>query len=702
MAERLILDPTETTVDRVEWDITQFVAEAGPDWGDATIEQSMADTEHGSLPVDSRVPSRTVTIPLLIIDALEGTPYTFNEVRTRFQQKTATFQQDGGVISREHAVLGTVYADVTGATLKLGGSSAQALWGIDADAVLTLTCLPDWYGDEEVGAVITATGEVVTLVGPIKGNYPGRARIRITENSGKEQYGAMFAFRSKTYSAAVTAKMVYEAEDMTPIAPATVTSVASVPVIGRTALKYNLTNEVPALWQGVMSTDLVSGGPLTHFGTYRVWAEVRVTAPCQVRFAWDVGDFTQPTANPPQNLVFAPLEASGTNPGLRLIDLGQVMLGKMPIGTHRWRGEIQARGVRRYNANGITKDTLQHDIYIDKFYALPVDESYGVLRAPVDVAPELSVAVIDDPMYHPGGGVAGTPLVGKSVADGLSGTWAMGAGSHATDWYIDASRPVRAAVTTGVRHDLAGTRTFAAVDARVDVRIDTLNIDTPAGEGGLVARWVDLGNNIILALKGGISVGSGGAPGDLGHGAVLFAAGMTEKYFMPLPLSAGAWYTLRLIVDVAGHFYGWVAQQGQGFGAPLFVGNSSVLASGGACASGRVGLYDTAGGTTAIIKRWDNFIVGVPSTDVVINANRECEARFDGHYRQSTDGVGYGLVPQTIGDFARVPVSGLEERPVEMFVKLSRGDLSPAMADLSRADSLKAQLLHRPAYLYLP
>jgi hypothetical protein len=693
MSEQLILDPSEVTINRTEWDITKFVAQAGPDWGDAAVEQSLAETEHGSLPVDSRIPSRTVTIPLLLLD-VEGV--TFDEAREMFQHKAALFQQKGGVLGRLNTSRGTAFADITGATLKLGGSTAQALWGIDADAILTLTCLGDWYGDEEVGAVITATGEVVTLVSPIKGNYPGRARIRITDNANREQNGALFAFRADSYSAAPTAQMVYEAELMTPIAPASVTSISSVSGITRTDLKYNLTNDIPAAWQGVMSTDLLSGGPLTHFGTCRVWAEVRVTAPCQIRLAWDVGDFTQPNNNPAQNLFYAPLEASGTNVGVRLVDLGQVMLGKMPLGTHRWRGEIQARGVRRYNAAGNTPDTIRPDIHIDKFYVLPVDENYGVLRAPIDVAPELSVAVIDEPLAYTG--TTGDTLTGKSVADGQSGVWS--AAGHATGFAIDVSalNVTRAATAVGAHYELAGSRVFTAVDAQVDVLIATLNPATPAGEGGLFTRYVDTGNNITLAIKGATS-----GANDPGNGAVLFATGMSSSWFMPLSLVAGVWYTLRLIVDTSGRFYGWVIPKTQGgMGAPLFVGNSSVLATGGACATGRVGLYDTAGGATAITKRWDNFIVGVPSVDVVANANREVEARFDGHYRQSSDGIGWGPVPQIIGDNARVPVSGLENRPVEMFAKLTRGDLSPAMADLSRAGSLKAQLLYRPAYLFLP
>jgi Concanavalin A-like lectin/glucanases superfamily len=147
MAETLILDPAPVAVGRTEWDITQYVAEGGPDWGDAAIEQFLADSENGSVPVSYRVPSRTISIPLLLLSSRQGTTYTFEQVRQRFQQKAAMFQREGGWIKRTTSI-GTVYADITGATLKFGGSTAQALWGIDADAVLTLTCLPDWYMDE--------------------------------------------------------------------------------------------------------------------------------------------------------------------------------------------------------------------------------------------------------------------------------------------------------------------------------------------------------------------------------------------------------------------------------------------------------------------------------------------------------------------------------------------------------------------------
>jgi hypothetical protein len=153
MAETLILDPNEVATGRVSFDITSYVGAAGPDWGDAAIEQYLADVQLGQLPVDYRLPSRTITIPLLLrTDPL----VSFETLRKRVQQKTGLFQREGGWVKRQTA-LGPLFAEVTGAQLKLGGSTAQALWGIDADAVLTLTTLPDWYGNEVVGDAANCT-----------------------------------------------------------------------------------------------------------------------------------------------------------------------------------------------------------------------------------------------------------------------------------------------------------------------------------------------------------------------------------------------------------------------------------------------------------------------------------------------------------------------------------------------------------------
>jgi len=50
-----------------------------------------------------------------------------------------------------------------------------------------------------------------------------------------------------------------------------------------------------------------------------------------------------------------------------------------------------------------------------------------------------------------------------------------------------------------------------------------------------------------------------------------------------------------------------------------------------------------------------------------------------------------------VGDFPRLPVSGLEGRPVEMLLKTSRGDMGQ-LAD-SGFDTFTAQVKYRPCWI---
>jgi hypothetical protein len=371
MAETLILDPSAVASFRTEWDVTQYVAEAGPDWGDAAIEQFLADIESGSLPVDFRIPNRTVQIPLLLLKSRSGTAYTFDQVRRRLQQKAALFQRKGGWISRTTSA-GTVYADVIGATLKLGGSSAQALWGIDADAILTLTCLPDWYGAEvDAGTFTGATGDLAAVIGTIAGDYPARARVIVKDTAGKRRHGLLWAHRYT--NAASTAQMIYNAYNMTLVNSSaringTTGAVDPVGTLVKSGSPIDDTN-----WLTAISTD-IAAGPLTHEGSYRVWARVGIDISLydfssKIRLRWDVGDFTKATTNQPVSMPKPTLtDMLPAGVGMCMVDLGEIRLDASPVGTHRWRGEIQ-----------IASRSTQ--FYFDKIYLAPIDTGYGKLTA---------------------------------------------------------------------------------------------------------------------------------------------------------------------------------------------------------------------------------------------------------------------------------------------------------------------------------
>jgi hypothetical protein len=66
--DQIVLDPSELSTGRAELDISNFIKADGVDWGDAAIEAYMAEASVGQIPVDFRVPNRTVQIPLVLTD----------------------------------------------------------------------------------------------------------------------------------------------------------------------------------------------------------------------------------------------------------------------------------------------------------------------------------------------------------------------------------------------------------------------------------------------------------------------------------------------------------------------------------------------------------------------------------------------------------------------------------------------------------
>lgn len=138
----VVLDPDELAPDRAELHLHLGpiqIAPAGPDWGDAQIEQYMAESARGQIPVDYRTPNRQPAIPLTLGAAGAA---TFDSARSELMAKVALLQRRGGWLKRGDGL----YADVVGASLKMPDQYPHL--GVQADVILTLETLPDFYGDE--------------------------------------------------------------------------------------------------------------------------------------------------------------------------------------------------------------------------------------------------------------------------------------------------------------------------------------------------------------------------------------------------------------------------------------------------------------------------------------------------------------------------------------------------------------------------
>lgn len=406
MSETIVLDPPAIATARTQLDITSWVAASGTgiDWGDAAIQAYTASVTVGEVRLGYRLPNRQIKIPLVLRNV--GAT-TFAAIRQQLQAKVGLLQRENGWLGRTTDA-GTLYVDVQNATLHLGGSWLQAYRGADIDAVLSLECLPDWYGDEVILSdhVETTLPHLFFTEATINGNHPGRVRIVMDNDSSFDQHGLLWGFRSRYYNAATTAALFYEAEQLQGINGGAGTAFSG--ASGGSALTQ------PSLpsnsWVSVLSTNMMPGTvALTHNGSYRVWARCYglPEATPAFRLLWGVGSLSVPTIN---DAVQVP-----TTGKFYMLDLGEIHLEPPPTGPNQWFGTIQTQTA----APGQSAS-------IDCVYFQPLDDGAGRLVYAGQSPPASSIVVTGTPTVAANdaavGSVAWTGT--GSALDGPNGAFA--------------------------------------------------------------------------------------------------------------------------------------------------------------------------------------------------------------------------------------------------------------------------------------
>jgi hypothetical protein len=671
VAERIILDDTTVATGRSQLDITDWVDVEGIDWGEAVTTTYSAAAERGDIPVDYRVPNRQITIPLNLIER-GGT--TFATIRDRIQAKAGLWQAEGGWIARVPPSGGTVYADVTNASLRLSGAWEQAHKSRDLEAVLTLEAKPDFYkGEVTLGDhTETSAAELIFTETGIDGHYPGRVRVVVDEDDAETQRGLIWGLRSRHYSSATTARLQYEAEALTPISPTAATALTG--ASGGTVLQNA---SLGTDWTPIMNTNLLAGTYLTHTGSYRVWARVHdpgvsVGPQVKIRLIWDVGDLVNPVINAPWTF---PQRGN-----FYVADLGEIRLDQSTVGTHRWQGQIQAKC-----------DLFGADVNIDKIWFQPLDEGAGVLRVPLNLVEGTVVTSALSSFDTEAGAITGDSLT-------TGGTWA-GAGD-ADDFSAAASVATRTAVsdagtTAGPRLMTASTPTLTGTLVQVDVKVNSVTAAGASDGPGVLARYASTNAYLFANLNFN-------GPSTLSVMKAVAGTHTQIGYAEVTPaLAADTFYTIRLWVTADGAWTVWVYEAGTTPGAPAAAGIDSVLATGGTLASGKVGVMDWHTSASAQTRTIDNFYADAgPSPDAVIHASQSLQLTTEGMFREDSGGAAYGPVSWVEGDLPRIPPAHPEARTVEVFLKASRGDLGD-LPD-SGIDDISARMTYRPCSLYVP
>jgi hypothetical protein len=677
VAETIVLDPAAVATSRTSVDITAFVSSEGIDWGDAAITAYQAEGERGSLPVDFTYPNRIVVIPLKL--QTRGAT-SFNTIRRNLQAKVGQFQQEGGWMSRTTSV-GTVYGDVVSATLRLGGDWYQANKDYDANAILTLEVVPDWYGaevslDDKTETTLPTYVKVMQLSAAdavIAGDYPGRVRIVVDDDQARARRGLLWGWRSRYYSSASTAALFYQAEALTALD----LSVSGTALTGASSTTMFHTS-VATDWTPILSTLIAGVGQMTHIGTYRVWVRFfsnNSGGDIDLRFVWDVGDLSNPTYNAP----FSTYAAMNSG-DLLLADLGEIRIDQVPVGTHVWQGQIQAKG-----------DLAGADLYIDTLEFQPIDDGAGVITTSVTADPGLVGYTARDGFNQTAGA-----LVGKTADVG--GTWS-GAGDT-DDFQVDATADTtyRTNVSdTEARLNRLGTSTPAAVAVQADM---AWGLGSPSLRTGVFARYSSTTSHVIAC----INHSAGATPAFLEvtrqSSAGIYTSFATVEVDEISAAPSPGQYTIRLAIDTSGNYWVWLWQTGGSPGDPLITGSASSLATGGLYDDGGVGIFDHHSSAIAITRTYDNFLAWVPDLDAVIHPSQSIELRTEGFYRENAAGTASGPVIPKSGGLPRIPVSGLESRKVELYLRASRGDLA-GLPD-NGIDDISARVHYRPSWLIAP
>lgn len=647
----LILDPAEIALPgRTELDLMSeelMVRAEGIDWGDAALELHRAKGKYGEQVIDYDYPNRQITAPIRI----RGTQTTtFAEALADLQAKVARLTEEGGHLKRVRRNGEPLYADVVAATLNLPDSWLQEHREIEPEAQLILECLPDFYGEEIVlTSHMGANGIVNWTETNIRGNYPARTRLTITDESSVNHMGVAVGARARHYSPAATAALTYGAADLEPLDLASTS--------GGTVTHPNLGTS----WTPVLGLRMGNGSYWTHVGEYRVLVAVSTQSenPPRVRLATASGDLASFDSG-------EPVRVPGDE-ATYLLDLGVVRLPYPTIGNPRWYGVLQAQG-----------DNGGEDLTVERVRLLPVSESSTRLSASLTTDVPPSGYLARDPLFPSASGA----LNGAPLPDG-SGTWTTsgGAGDFGRQANIGVNRQTTNDTNSRVATPPGGWQT--ALGMQTTIRFEYLPRE---GTGTQIQAGMYYGSSLggrMIAVHADANFPGG----DVIQRLLFFNRTIENMNWLP-----NVSYTITAIIFNGQWAAGWVSTDGTATGPPDIISPIPTYSSG-------YGLYDFCTFNLPVPRWYSHFSTWSPLPSAVLAAGRSLEISSAGALREAADGSAWGsIVPY--GDNLRLPVSGRENRPVEVLVLASRGDFD-LMPD-SGLDTVSARLAYRPCWIHVP
>jgi hypothetical protein len=529
-----------------------------------------------------------------------------------------------------------------------------------------------------------------------KGDVPALGRLTVTEAQGADQWwltwGCETNDRYTHTDSSGSGALFYEAEGRTVQSAAAIASASGVNASPAGSTTNNIVRHTALTtdYVSLLSTQAAGGGAhLTHVGSFRVYVRARTSAlvgleTVSVALEWGVGDFRSFARNDAQTIPATDLS------NWRLLDLGIVTIPKVLTGTQRWEGRILA------------KTTITGtDLDLDCLMFVPVDVASGKASALARAAAPTAFTALD------GFDQAAGALTGKTAPTG--GVW-VGAGDASPDWVVgtggiyagDTAEATRTVVSGSP--DAASTGRWVTLDINQTgtyVRSD-MAIGTSSGASGLqsrfglIARYIDSSNwlGFLLIVPDPFTASPWYAFIKRVAGTLTTIAGSSSTSIAFLSFNTPV--ELAMTVDSGGKIAGYRD------GTLVLSGQDSAVATGGALASGDVGLYSevtTLPAASNIIHYAGSFSAATYTSDAAIFASQSLDIRHDGVIREDSTGTTWQNVSDYEGDLLKVPVTGREGRSVRFIVKASRNP--PTLSD-PNIDDISATLAVTPRYLSVP
>lgn len=485
-----------------------------------------------------------------------------------------------------------------------------------------LTCKP--YGRDTAETFTSATSTatpILTQEVTAGGDVPAEGRLIITDNATQARRDVEWGLESaETYDSSTA--LIIDSDALATSgfsgSGSTRTGAYDPGAAGNSVIRQTTVGSVP--------TAMCGTGTQSHIGSYRVWARVYMTtSDVSVRFAWRVGD-SQYSRN-----AWATSPTGGTNEWVEL-DLGTIIVQEAITGTSRWDGRVEMKT----SAGTATVD-------LDYLMLVPTTHGYGRTRAVFTYSPGVVSAYDDFESMTLAAAL-------NSRAAPLGGSWATSGAATDFTCVTVVNKTVSRSTTSdaGARYAILGSTNYTDVEVSAVTNVSV----APASGSNLryvIARYVDSSNFLYLAYA---NTGTGGGVPYLLLSCIV---GSSPVAYRTLQLPQYGFVRLRLIAYASGLAVGQAVDSSGNILAEtqLF---SSVLATGGTLATGKPGIADQNGSTTALARYYDEVNVGAPAQDpTVIFSGRIQQIRYDDTLRQETAGLFYGTATGYRGTRFYVP-----------------------------------------------